>query len=951
VLSDTRTASARRLTQVFRYLEALNQHRNPAIRHLEDQLWRLWFRELPEHPSIRKRAVGDENDPSSRESSTGGEPKGVPDFVLRVRRPKLTPCPAPPDQLVSWLQKDWGEPTPEFKLRPSRNELDRDGKTITVRFEDDPNRVKMLERWRSQRDAWLDAEKPAREAMRIFEQLYEIRGQIEREGEKVELVLGDGILSWLRSEGGVYHPILLQRLQLEFNPTVPEFLLVETERPVELYSALFQSMPDVEGKVLARVRQELEAGKFHPLGQEGTSGLLRSVVVQLSPRGEFFPDSAPKSKNDDPIIGRSPVILLRKRTLGFAVAIQSVLESLSSVEEIPPSLLRIVGIEDAPAMPNESENASSWLNDCHPTDVLLSKPANPEQIRIAQRLEQHGSVLVQGPPGTGKTHTIANLIGHLLAEGKSILVTSHTSKALRVVRDQVVPQLQALCVSVLDSDVESRKQLETSVDEIVSRLSRNDAQQLARVAEELQFKRHALIVQYRQLAEAILSARTDEYRDLVVAGEAFTPSEAARRVHDGRGKIDYIPGPVELGSTLPLSLNEISDLYSTNESVSSADEAELCGVLPNVRNIPTPEEFEALVREAKSLTTQDIDYRVDLWESKAELAHLDAIDVLSVKLRRASELINECQAWQLAAMLSGRYGGDHTKPWESLLAQIDETCKVVSTFQDGVIEYDPQLPEDLPLEEATAVSREIATHTEQGGSLSFFALATRSSWKRFVRGSRVGNIEPKLPAHFSALHGLAVIKWRRAQLVTRWTRQMVPLGAPSPDTLGAAPELAIRQFAASIRRALDWHSSEWEPLQSEAVGLGLRFTQLLDEQPTDVIGGELKRLCALLTGPLQRVLASRGSLIRLKSIENRLRELKQAVESGGGDTQATHVVERLRCAITELNPSLYKSAVARLSELVERRKNLERRRELLGVRPRNLVERGSIRRCRPSPRT
>ena len=154
------------------------------------------------------------------------------------------------------------------------------------------------------------------------------------------------------------------------------------------------------------------------------------------------------------------------------VAIQSVLEDLKDCGiTVPSSLLRIVGIEDSVPAFSES-STSTWVEDCHPVDVLLSKPANPEQVRIAQRLEQHGSVLVQGPPGTGKTHTIANLIGHLLAQGKSILVTSHTSKALRVVRDQVVPQLRPLCVSVLDSDVESRKQLESSVDEIVSRLSR-----------------------------------------------------------------------------------------------------------------------------------------------------------------------------------------------------------------------------------------------------------------------------------------------------------------------------------------------------------------------------------------------------------------------------------------------------------------------------------------------
>ena len=99
-------------------------------------------------------------------------------------------------------------------------------------------------------------------------------------------------------------------------------------------------------------------------------------------------------------------------------------------------------------------------------DVLLSKPANPEQIRIGRQLEEHGGVLVQGPPGTGKTHTIGNLIGHLLAQGKSVLVTSHTTKALRMVRHHIVTELRPLCVSVLESDLDSRKQLESAVGSI-----------------------------------------------------------------------------------------------------------------------------------------------------------------------------------------------------------------------------------------------------------------------------------------------------------------------------------------------------------------------------------------------------------------------------------------------------------------------------------------------------
>lgn len=43
-----------KLVRVFRYLEALNQHRNPAKKQIGDQIWTLWLKNLPDHPSIRR---------------------------------------------------------------------------------------------------------------------------------------------------------------------------------------------------------------------------------------------------------------------------------------------------------------------------------------------------------------------------------------------------------------------------------------------------------------------------------------------------------------------------------------------------------------------------------------------------------------------------------------------------------------------------------------------------------------------------------------------------------------------------------------------------------------------------------------------------------------------------------------------------------------------------------
>ena len=102
---------------------------------------------------------------------------------------------------------------------------------IEERFDDDPARVEALARWRAERAEWVAREQPARAAAKLFEQLYELYGRLEREPEHLELLVGDGLLTWNTSVGPVRHPVLLQRVQLEFTPTAPEFTIYETDRP------------------------------------------------------------------------------------------------------------------------------------------------------------------------------------------------------------------------------------------------------------------------------------------------------------------------------------------------------------------------------------------------------------------------------------------------------------------------------------------------------------------------------------------------------------------------------------------------------------------------------------------------------------------------------------------------------------------------------------------------
>ena len=164
-----------KITRVFRYLEALNQHRNPPKRQIREQPWYLWLHDLPTHASVRWSAG--QPDPSSartKGADNQSEAAANATFSLRVQRPHLTPPPEPPNEIESWLELGRQDPSNLALVVESREEPQGNGETLTVQFGVDPARLTALRRWAPLRDEWARTEKPARQAMRLFETLYSL---------------------------------------------------------------------------------------------------------------------------------------------------------------------------------------------------------------------------------------------------------------------------------------------------------------------------------------------------------------------------------------------------------------------------------------------------------------------------------------------------------------------------------------------------------------------------------------------------------------------------------------------------------------------------------------------------------------------------------------------------------------------------------------------------------
>jgi Cdc6-like AAA superfamily ATPase len=111
---------------------------------------------------------------------------------------------------------------------------------------------------------------------------------------------------------------------------------------------------------------------------------------------------------------------IRKRIDGTLKAIEDIITNIESTGFIPGHLIDIVdgGLLEIQQMMVSQLLINSLQHLVGRMQTSSIKEANREQLEIAERIEHYNAVLVQGPPGTGKTHTIANLLGHFLAQGK-----------------------------------------------------------------------------------------------------------------------------------------------------------------------------------------------------------------------------------------------------------------------------------------------------------------------------------------------------------------------------------------------------------------------------------------------------------------------------------------------------------------------------------------------------
>lgn len=239
---------------------------------------------------------------------------------------------------------------------------------------------------------------------------------------------------------------------LDVVPTLPI-----TQEKMEIFITTLKSIiPDVEVKFDSK-----DTVVEDNLSKDTSSSKSDEDEDEIQEEEESTPQKS-SGKIDKITLTNQCAIILTKRPSVTA----GVLHELMQISEKPSGVYRetVLNLINEEYIQAKSAEIPKKKSDFFPVTPLA---LSDSQLSVIENLETNQLVSVCGPPGTGKSQTIVNLVAHLIANGKTVLVASRMDKAVDVVADRL-NELGAPYLALRAGRLNYQKQLSFQLQDLLS---------------------------------------------------------------------------------------------------------------------------------------------------------------------------------------------------------------------------------------------------------------------------------------------------------------------------------------------------------------------------------------------------------------------------------------------------------------------------------------------------
>ncbi|TAN43996.1 MAG: hypothetical protein EPN22_08435 [Nitrospirae bacterium] len=760
---------------------------------------------------------------------------------LRWKQSEEGQMPAVPEALRGWL-KNLKPDDDDISIIPEQR--------FEEKFEDDPSRAAALDSYISgQWKFWSERVLPLFKANELYDQLFALHQRLSVEGDRVEIIWGHVFLTWAHSDGNtVYHPLILTPMNLNFDPERRHIFLTPSQTiPAKmdidcLQNLEYPSKDELIKFVLKSNDNDLPPDVWSNNLMKGLASTFTGLVSSESAEKTNLYSDELLSKppiSDYPVIYNAPVLFVRERVRRLWVDdAKKIAEAIYNDAGIPPFIGSLIADPSSHELPHPENYADSSVTiDEDGGELLLPKEYNEQQEEVVRKLRNHFGALVQGPPGTGKSHTIANMVSSLLAQGKRVLVTSQTENALKVLRSQIPSEIQSLCVSQLGNDTEAKRQLNEAVDAIGKRLTETVVDQgIKRIRDDLRHTREEQAIIRNQIKDWVeLDACT-----IQINGESVSAVQAAKECSENEKAHSWFPDRISENAEPPLNENDLIEMCSLLKEISTEDRRSCAQYLPSPESILSAEQFSEKVLRWKSLAaiSAEAEELRNAWDGKLYQSQYADITSAIKKLEGALvSLRNVSSAWQqqiVEFIILEEHQNDY---WQSFLEECRSLYDLAfQSFQISrgyEIEISQNLPDDIDIEAALdELTRRKPTNFINilllSKSAKLVYMSVKVDGRKLITEERINVAK----AYFSYKALLRKIK-------TVWEQTIQTVNGTALALTSAMPLAEINDRISRLSCPIDWKDKYFADIRDTLMSHGCCQQDFYKE---DVLGCALKVL-------------------------------------------------------------------------------------------------------------
>ncbi len=782
---------------------------------------------------------------------------------------------------------------------------------------DDPaDHQRILDEWvRTVWTPWSEEARAARAARQLYQRLYDLRLRLQRDTTTHELVWGFGILSWALPEATVQHPLLLTSAVIEIDVDTG-VLSVVPDGPAAVETDALQGLGLQMLDKLVALRERLRTSPPDPWTTDGLGDVYAQVVGPLGLDARVAPGPDLPAPTPDPVLVDSWVAFVRPRPGRHRRFYEELRQVLDERDVLPEAIAAIVSDEsvvDQAVAETTGRSApggpASW--DVLGERLLMPLPTNDEQERIAVQLGRSRGVTVQGPPGTGKSHTIANLVSHLVAHGKRVLVTAHNEQALTVLRGKIPEELRDLSLAVLGSNQAALGELRASVEAIMDAVAKIDIETETAAVGQLAADLDAARGRARTLELRLVDLLRDEAAEFPMPGDAMKAAEVAAWLAIYEPDLDRIPDRIDLATTPPLDVAELAELYAGAADLSADDAFAARTLLPGADSLPTGTELRGTFDTLDQLRHE----LADLQEQGVTVEAVDEFGIGAVEAlirdtaSAADDVARLEDDWLVAVRSQVAQATSFAAFWSEQAAALSASVDQIVELRGQTFGHEITLPDGDPRLHLAHLD-ELARRFAAGKGVP--RLGGRAL-RAVHESARVDGLELRTAAEVGLVTAELQERTARATAAGRYAELVTQLGAPPLEVEAPSFLAEFEAATARLHEAISWETADGPALME-------RLRDLLPEFPSDPDSDQLRLAAELLTAAARRTTE--------RDLTARLDDLRRELETGQGEPHTSPLWGVLREALERRDLSGWSAALAEAERLVGLRPRLNRRDEL-----------------------